>query len=761
MTKAAGTLKRRIILWFLIALVPLIGLGAFSYVQTRHSLEALVQRDFKDRALSAADKISRTLFERYSDIVDLAEARPLLASAGTPASVKSEILARITKNRSPVYSSVVLADMKGIIVASSSPALLSTDVSDEAWFQEGLLGDPYFSPAVYLDRALRRPVVAFSMLVKEPRTEQEVGVVSALVDYGRLFTENLVEKEAFGESGEILIVDPASGKILCSKDRTLIMTTSIQGTEVFSRAQKEPSGFLSGPDPVTGAEHAWGWVTEQGFSTYPGQHVLVLVRQEAREAFAVVHAMARNLLLVFLGIVVVVFLLGEFVARSVSRPLLELAKVAEGISHGDLTPIEVSDSRNEVGRLGRAMGGMVEYLTEMARTADRLAGGDLTAAPAPRSERDAFGVAFQGMVQTLHGLLLSLRSTSEHLASSSEQIAASSASIQRGTESQAVSTEETSAALVEMAAQIGAVANSAESLASRAVETAAAIHQMSILASRTSSYSEALKKVVGETTRTLNEMNASIQNVDDRMKTVDDVSKRMVDEATDASVLLQTTIRSIGERSQGIGKIVKLIDAIADQSNLLALNAAIEAARAGDAGRGFSVVANEVRKLAERSATATADISVVIEAMQMDTASAVEMTQRILESMLGAFQKSSAMVGEVKALTQEQTADAQHVLEAAERMTNISVEVSIAAQEQATASQQILSAIDEMERTTQHVAHATVEQKKGGDIAVDAMDAIAAASRANLSAVGELSAASKGLADEAEALRTQLETFHV
>jgi methyl-accepting chemotaxis protein len=759
MSKPTWTLRRLIVLWFLLALVPLLGLGVFTFLDARSSVEAVIRDTLQGRALSVADKISRDLFERFGDIT-VASEHPDVASARTPDDTKSRVLKRLVEIHVPAYSAMVLTDMKGTVVASSNPRLLGTDVSKAAWFVGGRSGGTYHSPSVSFDEAVGGPAVAFARLVKDRLSGALLGVVSSYVDYGRLFSDNLVKKEAFGRTGEILVVDPASGQVLCARNPALVKKVDVVGTAVLERARREPAGFLLDRD-AGGTEYAWAWATERGFLTYPGQRVLVLVRQSVREAFAPTRAMTRNFASGTLIVLFLVLFIGDRVAHSISRPLLGLAEIAERISRGDLAKVEGADSQDEIGRLGRAMKTMVEYLSEMARTADRLADGDLTAAPAPRSERDAFGKAFQRMVATLHELLLRLRSTSEQLATSAEEISVSSASIQRGAESQAASSDETSSALVEMAGQISAVAKNTETLSSNVDETAAAIHEMGMLLERTAKYSEVLIKAVTDATKMVGEMNESIQNVDERMTAVDDVSKTTVGEASEASALLQSTIRSIDERSKDIGRIVKLIDAIADQTNLLALNAAIEAARAGDAGRGFAVVADEVRKLSERSAKATADIGMVIEGMQQDGARAVEMTRQILDRMLGAFKRASDMVGDVKTLTREQASGTEQIRLVAERMSNISLEISIAAQEQVVGSKQIFRAVEEMESMTQQVAHATVEQKKGGDVAVGAMEAIAAVARANVTAVEELSKASSALAHEADRLRAQLEAFKV
>src|SRR5258706_10581372 len=199
--KFTGSLQGRLVLLFLVAPVPLVGFGVFSYLQSKQSLEKLAAADFSDRALSTADKVSRNLFERYGDIVDLSE-NPILASAKTAPDQKSKVLTRLVETRSPVYNVLVLTDGQGKVVASSNPAALNADASKEDWFIEGLRGDPYFSPSVKFDPLVNGPTVAFSMLVKDRDTGKELGVVSSRVDYGPLFSANLVRKEAFGRTGE-------------------------------------------------------------------------------------------------------------------------------------------------------------------------------------------------------------------------------------------------------------------------------------------------------------------------------------------------------------------------------------------------------------------------------------------------------------------------------------------------------------------------------------------------------------------------------
>ena len=144
-------------------------------------------------------------------------------------------------------------------------------------------------------------------------------------------------------------------------------------------------------------------------------------------------------------------------------------------------------------------------------------------------------------------------------------------------------------------------------------------------------------------------------------------------------------IRELGERSKGIGEIIRVIDDIADQTNLLALNAAIEAARAGEQGRGFAVVADEVRKLAERTTIATKEIASTIRAIQAETNSAVAAMdagiQEVdkgaglavqagvqLQKIMGGARKVAEMISKISRFSETQDATAGDIGDEIERL---------------------------------------------------------------------------------------------
>jgi methyl-accepting chemotaxis protein len=422
--------------------------------------------------------------------------------------------------------------------------------------------------------------------------------------------------------------------------------------------------------------------------------------------------------------------------------------------------------------IGIAAGSVVFYvlasritgsLAVAVEAANRVARGDLTTQIQVTGSDETAQLldAMQTMVQSFRRILSRILETTQNVAGSAEQISAAADHMAKGAESQSSATEETSSTMVEMAAQIANLARNAEVLADSVNRTAASIEEMNASLDQTAANGQALLSSVDETTRTLQQMAGTIEVVSKSVEAVDAVSKQSVGEVRGASDKLLSSINAIERHSVEIGNIVKVIEGIADQTNLLSLNAAIEAARAGEAGRGFAVVAEEVKRLAERSANSTQEIGELIKTVQDDTRTVVRLTDEVISRIISSIERTAELASDASHATEAQATSASQLLDTAGKMTDLAQQIAGAAKENALGAAEITRAAEKMNQLTKQMLDATVEQKQGGDLVVKAIDSIALVARQHLAAVEETTTAAKALARESESLKQEVETFRI
>ncbi len=450
-----------------------------------------------------------------------------------------------------------------------------------------------------------------------------------------------------------------------------------------------------------------------------------------------------------------------WISRGLIGSFSSFSQAFTRMADGDFSVRIRADQGDEFGQVGQQMNNMMAYLEEMTVTAGAIADGDLTVHVQPRSDTDNFGKAFRVMAETLRTVLERILNSSRELAGSAAKISSSSSQIMQGARNQTSSTDETSTTMVEMATQIQQLARFSEDLSASVDETSASIEEMNVTLAHTAGNAAELAGSVQETRNTISSMVDSMVGIAENIRSVDNVSKKAVDNARSGSTELQTSINSIADRATAIERIVTVIEGIADQTNLLSLNAAIEAARAGEAGKGFSVVADEVKRLAERSAKATQEISGIMKSVQQETAAAIRLNQSVLQTIVDSIEGTSGMIGEASATAEGQADHAKGVLTASGRVAELATQIETAARENAAGASEITKAAQTMNNFVREIAASTSEQTRGGEMIVQAIDSIAQISRENTRAVEQLTGTAKILADESVDLQKQVETFKI
>jgi methyl-accepting chemotaxis protein len=251
----------------------------------------------------------------------------------------------------------------------------------------------------------------------------------------------------------------------------------------------------------------------------------------------------------------------------------------------------------------------------------------------------------------------------------------------------ATNSEQLASATEEMSSGAGQSAETARVQSDQTHQVATAMQEMSATVQQISEHSE---KAASASQSAAQAARRGGQVADETLSTM-----RSIAESTKA---VASRIAELGKSSEQIGKIIAVIDDIADQTNLLALNAAIEAARAGEQGRGFAVVADEVRKLAERTTKATKEIATMIESIQAETKSAVQ-----------AMEKGSREVQVGVEKTTASGAALEEIIKMSEQVGDMISQIATAAIEQSSASEQINANVSQISGSTQE-SSATADQ---------------------------------------------------
>jgi methyl-accepting chemotaxis protein len=312
--------------------------------------------------------------------------------------------------------------------------------------------------------------------------------------------------------------------------------------------------------------------------------------------------------------------------------------------------------------------------------------------------------------------------------SASGQIAQTINQVASGAQDQAQAASSTSAAVTQLTGVIGLVGSGAAETTKKVASSSAAVARLASAIDAASAASAEVNAVSAQAA------SAASQGLDAVGQTVAGMAR--IKDAVDASA---SRVTALGAKSEQIGTIVETIDDIAEQTNLLALNAAIEAARAGEQGKGFAVVADEVRKLAERSGRATKEIADLIAHVQRETHAAV-----------AAMQTGAAEVAAGADLA-DQAGASLEAIAAAVAATKSAVErITAAVATMGEASEGVVGATDAIAAIAARTNEAASRMTENANSVSDAVESIAAVSEENSAAAEEVSATTEEMSAQVE-----------
>ena len=494
-----------------------------------------------------------------------------------------------------------------------------------------------------------------------------------------------------------------------------------------------------------------------------------------------------------------------FIRKVVTSPILDLVETTRQLASGDLTAKADIMSNDEVGDLGAQTNAVARNLHRMIedirRTSDE-------AASVSSRVREMSRTVLEGSSRQGNSL--------DSIGSNMEGLNAAISGIAGYTEMLARSLERGSSSVQELGTSIKEVVGSMESLSMSVDDTAASTRDMTFSIREISENIESLSSAATQVSSSIMQINARIKEVESNAAEASRFAEDVIRDARAGMETVESTIggivktkeinrestiiiNSLSEKIKEIGKILDVIQEVAEETNLLALNAAIIAAQSGDHGKSFSVVSSEIKDLAERTSTSAKEVSEIIDAVEIESDRAVKSMERgftsveegvrlsmeageSLKKILGSAQRSTTSVREIAGAsqvqarearmlaeatgkvaemarriskaTQEQARGSELINKASERMAEIAYRVGASTRTQADSNRQITSTIDDVNRMVAYVNDVIREQSRNTAKVLEALDAVRRVSVENIEkavmadkAVEELSRLDRDLTD--------------
>lgn len=541
-----------------------------------------------------------------------------------------DYISNVVKDSNGLIESAFVSDLKGNAVFNTNR---ETNISERDYFIKTMQDKSVQVSNAIINKATEQPGVIIFLPVTNDKGKL-VGGFGASVLLKKLSEK--MDDLKIGENGSIFLVD-GTGQTITHPNRDMIMNFKI------TEKQKGYSGLQTIANEMIKGGNGTGYFTRpdggrilmiyESIANTPNWSVGAIIPQT--QIKSVSFNILKLIILAFGVIIGIIIILVYFIGERFTSPLKEMSTILNKIANYDLSFDENSKAnkylsyRDEIGQMANSLAKMQHNLTDL--------------------------------VKNMRGQAIEINEAASNLSSvSQEQFAASE----------------------ELSSQAQTVDENVQNTSSSITEVTSGIQEVTASAVDVSKNSQDLSSQISETEKSVKNGQKELEKQSNKMKDVEAQNR----EAT-------KLVTFVAEKAANVQEIVNTIGSIAEQTNLLALNAAIEAARAGEAGKGFAVVADEIRKLAEESKNASSNIAEILNEIDEGSSNANDAVKRTLE-LYEDLVKSSKMVVE----------DFNKI---SENMNTVNMKVESlmgVAQEQSASSEEMAGAMDQSAQLTAEIA---------------------------------------------------------
>lgn len=664
----------RVNLLVVILSLMIVSLGTMfglSYYFAKQALSTSVNQAAQALSKDYANQAYAGIQEKITQLEDLA-VDPRLRSGNN----RQQIVATMAENRARLNISLLSFTFPDS--SSVRDDGVASNVADRAYIQQAFKTQKTAISDPLIAKATGKWSVAIAVPVFD--NGKLTGLLVGTIALDGL--NELVKDIQFKDSGYGLIIDGTGTVIAHGRNPELVGKINVKQKKISPDLKLETAEIddqlaslftaaMEGKDTIHGTYHFLDDVTRQGILTpisLPGsQKWIIMVSAPMDEVVKEVGQLSRIMSVIAFLCIILAIIVVIWLSSRIARPIVMIRDEALLLASGDLRPRAIAiRSRNEIGQLADT---------------------------------------FSQMADMLRGLIIKVQQKAETVASSSEELTASA--------------QQSSNAANQVAESINQIAASSGQQTEALSSMLATVKNISASIEQIAAASRHITQIAADTSRSTEEGHQAIAAAMEQMKNIGEMSNEV-----------QKMIGKLAHGAQEIGEIVTLISTIAGQTNLLALNAAIEAARAGEAGRGFAVVADEVRKLAEESDLAAKKITELIHRNEIDMNQAIAVTQTSNETVNAGINRVSSAGSTFRTISDS-------VAGLSARIDDITGPIGQIAQ----GSKDLVDSVQNIEQTSQEnsaeaqtVSAATEEQ-------VAAMQEVAASSEALNQTSAELQAA--------------------